>query len=453
MLWFKRMANAATVQSVITTSPKGNKFFNVIGNTFPIKDELKRLGFRYFKGTWSIFIDKAKSIRPQLEALGVDTSPLDMAPEPAPAPEVAKEPSTITPPAQAQPDKLTQTLAQMKQAIETALKSGKASGKTKDIFELVDRELDNLAGMVDESAKEEVVKSFLEFSSKFWKYSIGNQILIWAQKPDATYVSGYKAWLEKGRQVTNWDESISIMAPREFKPKLTDSYKQKVGWENMTPEQQTAAMSPRMYFAPVKVYDISATEPIPGWKNKEGKGPFEVPTLKLDNNEKLEHVQSLVEAGLRFANEVNIKVDLEKDLPEDYGGYSKGGDVVVNKLYQGLNQFGTLLHELAHEILHREDDQVTPVREERQVKEIDAETVSYIVMKHYGYETKTAPQYLALWRATGESMKNRRNHVAKAVKIIIDSINKQMGQIEAEEPLETTALTAHWLLSTCSFSK
>jgi hypothetical protein len=103
---------------------------------------------------------------------------------------------------------------------------------------------------------------------------------------------------------------------------------------------------------------------------------------------------------------------------------------------------------LAHEILHRQDDQVSPIKEQRQAKEIDAETVSFIVLKHYGYESKSAPQYLALWRATGEDMKKRRNEIAKAVKIVIDNINKQMGKREAQddEATATTAL-AHWLLS------
>jgi len=449
MRWFTKFANAPTLQSVITTSPKGNKFFNVMGNTFPIKDKLSGMGFKYFKGTWSIFLDKANSLRPQLDALGIDTSPLDQASqEPVP---VQQQPSQVQPAEkQTEAGELDATLAQMKKAVEIAMQSGATAGGVKNILEVVDRELDKLAAMVDTHAKDAVVKAFLQFASKFWNYSMGNQILIWVQKPSATYVSGYKAWLEKGRQVTRWDDAISILAPRMAKVKAPDKkYNDHPDMENSPAE----AESTRMYFVPVKVYDISATDPIPGWKDKEGNGPFVPPSLKIDDNEKQDHIEALTEAASRFAHQVDIKVDLEKVLEEQLGGYSSGKNVVVNQLYQGLNRFGTLIHELAHEILHREEDQVTPIKEERQAKEIDAETVSYIVLKHYGYESKSAPQYLALWRATGEDMKRRRNQVAKAVKIIIDNVNKQMGKVEMpEEESAATPVLAHWLLSGLRFS-
>lgn len=448
MRWFTRLANAPTLQSVITTSPKGNKFFNVMGNTFPIKDELSRLGFKYFKGTWSVFLDKAKTLRPQIEALGIDTSPLDQV-----TPEPIQQPTANPQPVQKPTEEveLDKTLAQMRKAVDEAMRSGSTAGGVKNILEVVDRELDNLAAMVDTKAKDEVVKAFLQFASKFWNYSMGNQILIWVQRPNATFVSGYKAWLEKGRQVTRWDEAISILAPRQVKVKGPDKkYNDRPDMEG-EPAQATE-VSTRMYFVPVKVYDISATDPIPGWKDSEGHGPFVPPSLKLDDNDKLEHIEALTDAANRFAQQVGIAVNMEKVLEEQLGGYSSGKNVVVNQIYQGLNRFGTLIHELAHEILHREEDQVTPIREERKAKEIDAETVSYIVLKHYGYESKSAPQYLALWRATGEDMKKRRNQVAKAVKIIIDNVNKQMGKIEAPDEAVATTAMAHWLLSTCKFA-
>jgi hypothetical protein len=454
MHWFKRLA-AATIQSVITTNKNGLKFFNVIGNTFPIKDQLRDLGFKYFKGTWGMFLDKAKANRAAIEALGVDTSSMDQVVEqptqPA-SPAQPAQPTESAPQVQAESAQLESTLAKMRKAIDDAIKSGSAQGGVKNILDVVDRELDNLAAMVDKEAKSEIVKSFLAFASKFWNYSLGNQILIWVQNPKATYVSGYRAWLEKGRQVTKWNEAISILRPQESKIKLPEPEKKyedrpDIGSEIGDPDYKP---TPRMklYFVPTKVYDITATEPIPGWKDKEGNGPFMPPPLKVDPNDQLDHVTALVDAAKAFASDVGIKVDLEKLLEEELGGYSAGKSVVVNKLYQGVNQFGTLAHELAHEILHREDDQVTPIKEQRQAKEIDAETTAYIVLKHYGYESKSAPQYLALWRATGEDMKKRRMHVAKATKIIIDNINKYMGKMEMEdnEALATTALT-HWLMS------
>lgn len=437
------------IQSIITKNKQGIRFFNVVGNTFPIKDKLSSLGFKYFKGTWGMALDKAIKLRSQIEDLGVNTSSMDVIEESKPT--ETSDPKIEQPQDQLQDkekEKTNKTLEQMRKAIEEAMKSGNATSQAKAILSKVDRELDNLVQMVDETAKNEVLRAFLEFASKFYHYSFGNQILIWCQKPSATYVSGYKAWLEKGRQVTKWDESIAILAPRFFEKELTTEQLSKLSPENKKDNVKIT------YFIPVKVYDISSTDPIPGWKDKKGNGPFEPPKLKIDPNDKLDHITVLVEAAAKFAQSVEIKVDLEKLLPEQTGGYSMGGEVTVNKTYQGINQFGTLAHEIAHEILHRKEDQVSRTEETRQVKELDAETVAYIVLKHYGYESKSAPQYLALWRATGEQIKKRRDNIAKAVKIIIDGVNSEIEKVETEvgeEEFTTAGIFRRWVKTNCSF--
>ena len=41
----------------------------------------------------------------------------------------------------------------------------------------------------------------LEVASKFHRYSFNNQLLIFLQRPDATYVAGFRRWLELKRFV------------------------------------------------------------------------------------------------------------------------------------------------------------------------------------------------------------------------------------------------------------
>jgi hypothetical protein len=41
--------------------------------------------------------------------------------------------------------------------------------------------------------------SWLRFANSFHRYSFNNTLLIWAQKPDATTVAGYRAWQARGR--------------------------------------------------------------------------------------------------------------------------------------------------------------------------------------------------------------------------------------------------------------
>jgi hypothetical protein len=207
-----------------------------------------------------------------------------------------------------------------------------------------------------------------------------------------------------------------------------------------------------MYFLAVAVYDISSTSPIAGWKDKQGQGPYEPGSWRKDDNTEEEQITLLVKSASQFANGMGITVDLEKELRPELGGYSKGGEVVVNKLYKGINQFSTLAHEIAHEILHREDDdQKMLTQDTKQGKEIDAETAAYIVLQHYGYETKDTPNYIALWRGTGENVKQRRNNISKAVKIIIKGIDETMGKVLP--PMEEEDPTVAWVRSNCKFAK
>lgn len=54
---------------------------------------------------------------------------------------------------------------------------------------------DKLLQGVQEVFSSEKYAKFLEFSKNFRSYSFENTILIFAQKPDATYVAGYKLFL------------------------------------------------------------------------------------------------------------------------------------------------------------------------------------------------------------------------------------------------------------------
>ncbi|MDD4985199.1 MAG: ArdC family protein, partial [Dehalococcoidales bacterium] len=54
---------------------------------------------------------------------------------------------------------------------------------------------------------------FLTTMSKFHDYSIGNQILIMLQKPDAARVAGFSTWKDLGRWVKKSEKGIAILAP------------------------------------------------------------------------------------------------------------------------------------------------------------------------------------------------------------------------------------------------
>lgn len=435
----------AAVQTTITTNPKtGMKFLNLFGDTFPIKDQLSGLGFRYFKGTWGMPLEIAKQKQNEIAALGVDMSVIVS--EMAMAPSQPAMPQTEPQPTESKPQTATdKTLAEMKAAIDAELSGPATTERAKRMFDFIDKMIDKIAGSVDEAAKQDFVRSFLAFSARFHDYSFGNQMLIWIQKPDSSYVAGHRQWLEKGRQVSNWGNPITIVRPQKNKREMSDDELRRY---NRPAEERIHEW---VSFKPAAVYDISDTQPIPGWKDKEGRGSFEVPKLKTNPNEEEEQVTNLVKAAVKFSQSLGITVDIDKELDENLGGYSKGKEIAVNKAFRGINQLSTLAHEMAHEILHRQEDQTTPIKESRRNKEVDAETTAYIVLKHYGYESKDAPNYIALWRATGETVRERRNNIAKAVKIIIAGIDKEMANVIEFEDAPITPMA--WVAGNCRFAQ
>src|SRR5271157_367172 len=55
------------------------------------------------------------------------------------------------------------------------------------------------------------------------RYSFGNQLLIAMQRPDATYVAGFRAFLELNRCVRKGERAIRILAPMSVRPRESET--------------------------------------------------------------------------------------------------------------------------------------------------------------------------------------------------------------------------------------
>ena len=394
-------------------NPKNpSQFFVVIyGNTYPIKDQLKKMGFRYFKGTWSTLESKlTDSLKSELINLGVDLSGLD---EPI---ETQKEPDIKQ--NNQENSKTDQILQNMKDNLESAMKSEGSDSKLKNLVANIERMIEKIANSTDEASKQEFIKNFLKFSSKFHNYSYANQILIWVQtKGKAQHVASATNWTKLGRSVRDWDEGIMIFAPN-FK---------KIEKENkLTGEKEKVELK---FFKSVKVYDISSTVPIPG--NKNVFQPLQRKDWSKDSNDDVEELNVLINSLISWVKEKNINLDYE-EMSDEMGGYSSGGKVAINNKFKGINLFSTLVHETAHELLHWLDNKKLDKESSKRQKEIDAETTAFVVCHHFGFDTKDAPNYLALWQAKGDDIRARKQNIHKASKLIIHGIENKITETEIE---------------------
>jgi len=83
--------------------------------------------------------------------------------------------------------------------------------------------------------------------------------------------------------------------------------------------------------------------------------------------------------------------------------------------------FATLVHELAHELLHRANRATTTKRE----RETEAEAVAFVVCHAIGLETGTASQdYIQLYNGDATLLLDRLERVRSAASQILDGIGR-----------------------------
>src|SRR5256712_5929495 len=70
-----------------------------------------------------------------------------------------------------------------------------------------------------EHGQSDALKNYLRLMSRFHRYSWGNCLLIYSQRPDATHVAGFHAWLRLRRYVRKGEKGIVILAPMVGKKK------------------------------------------------------------------------------------------------------------------------------------------------------------------------------------------------------------------------------------------
>jgi len=59
----------------------------------------------------------------------------------------------------------------------------------------------------------EALTAYLKAIGRFHRYSLHNVLLIALQKPDASYVAGFRTWNQLGRFVKKSEKGIMILAP------------------------------------------------------------------------------------------------------------------------------------------------------------------------------------------------------------------------------------------------
>jgi hypothetical protein len=297
-------------------------------------------------------------------------------------------------------------------------------GTAKDrALKQIDEAIERLARLTDAALFSEEVTRLLELRGRFYRYSLGNVLLIQAQRPGATHVAGFSAWLRLGRCVRKGEKGITILVPHPYR-KTKPPPKAKAGARATAPPAAAVTVTAvaaggavlededadrGVSFGVGFVFDVSQTDPLPGKPDT-----FVVPDWGIGGDH-----EPAYRRLLRVAFDAGIVVDWETLDPGHYGT-SFGGRIVLAEALRADSGQRTLVlaHELGHERLHKtaEVRRVTP----RHLREQQAEGVAYVVGAHLGIDARHAPAYAALYGGTAESIRASLDAIAKGSRWVIE---------------------------------
>ena len=271
-----------------------------------------------------------------------------------------------------------------------------------------DRDLKGLSAHLKEGVKDyfnsDTYKIFLQTMSKFNNYSLNNLFLIVAQKKDASAVASFNAWKKLGRHVQKGQKALKIWAPYQVTRK--DEKGQPVLDKKGQEVKDTR-------FRLVPVFDVSQTE------GKE----LPKPVYELEGTH--QDYANLYRAAKETAAAKGVRLEISKEPMEAHGYYSPTENKIV--IRAGMSEretLSTIFHEMAHADLHNpkalEGQKLT-----RTNKELQAESVAYVVANHYGLDTSSYSfGYLANWSNEPDSLADLEAQLSIVQKEAADLIKR-----------------------------
>jgi len=235
---------------------------------------------------------------------------------------------------------------------------------------------------------EDKIKAFAErWRSGFHDYSFANTLLILWQYSGATLCAGMRQWNKKGRRIKKGSKAIWILAPSIHKMKVSNSPSPDEDQETEEDKETRVLRG----FLNVMVFAYEQTE---------GK--------ELDMGNVL------------ITGPENITVELLSqafDIPVEFtqgtfDGYTDGKKIAISRRKNKQQESACYLHELAHIMLgHSRGIGGKRSDISQKQRELEAESVSYIVGRCIGLDNEGAKYYLGHYSASDKSVQESAVHI------------------------------------------
>jgi hypothetical protein len=263
-----------------------------------------------------------------------------------------------------------------------------------------------------EAGHSEALTNYLTAMSRFHNYSFGNVLEIARQMPSAKRVAGFWTWKNLGRSVKAGQKGIRILAPIVGVRRKKDADAS----QDITKQNERVLLG----FRNAYVFDVSQTDGV------------DLPALNEvtgDPGENIDRLAAFVKSkGIQLVYNANIAPSL---------GISYGGRIALLPGQSKAETFSTLVHETAHELLHRSDRRTATTKI---VRETEAEAVAFVVGKAVGLVNEEASaSYIQLYKGNASLLAESLEVIQQTASIILAALEPPISEDVTSEELEAVA--------------
>jgi hypothetical protein len=262
-----------------------------------------------------------------------------------------------------------------------------------------------------EAGHSDALTNYLTAMSRFHNYSFGNVLEIARQMPTATRVAGFWTWKNLGRSVNAGAKGIRILAPIVGVRRKKEEEAQK----DIT-KQNTRTL---LGFRNAYVFDVSQTN---------GVDLPEIHEVSGDPGENVDRLAAFLKGqGIQLVYNPKIAPAL---------GISYGGRIAILPGQSKAEEFSTLVHETAHEMLHKAERRTATTKT---VRETEAEAVAFVVGKAVGLVTGNASaDYIHLYHGNASLLAESLEVIQQTASVILAALEPPIED-NAAEPQTTEA--------------
>jgi antirestriction protein ArdC len=265
-----------------------------------------------------------------------------------------------------------------------------------------------------EAGKSETLTAYLAAMARFHKYSFGNILAIARQRPTASHVAGFHTWKELGRFVKRGEKGIQILAPMVGHRRKRDEADR-----NQTQDSSAKPAPVLIGFRAVYVFDVEQTE------------GADLPEFEHNiSGEVGEHRERLI----AFLDAQNIALEYTENIAPALG-VSYGGRIAILPGQSPAEEVVTLVHELAHEYLHKAERRTKTTAT---VRETEAEAVAFIVGQAIGLEMgKASSDYIQMYAGNAALLAESLEVIQRTSAVILDAITAEPSGSATAAPVTT----------------